>query len=61
MREAILIATLEGTLDVEASTLIALALRLVSLCGDAVFFAIGVLLSPWPALAKSTRPGNDLP
>jgi glycosyltransferase 2 family protein len=51
VREAILIAALEGSLDAEASTLIALALRLVSLCGDAVFFAIAVLLSPslWPS------------
>jgi hypothetical protein len=61
VREAVLIAALEGSLDVEASTLIALALRLVSLCGDAVFFAIGLLLSPSPAHAMSTKLGRDLP
>jgi hypothetical protein len=58
VREAILIAALEGSLDAEASTLIALALRLVSLCGDALFFAIAVLLSSWPAAAALTRPSG---
>jgi glycosyltransferase 2 family protein len=61
VREAMLIAALEGSLDVEASTLVALALRLVSLCGDAIFFAIAVLLSPSLTLANSTRLDADLP
>jgi glycosyltransferase 2 family protein len=60
VREAILIAALEGSLDVEASTLVALALRLVSICGDVVFFAVAVLLTPSSALARSTLPGGVL-
>jgi hypothetical protein len=51
VREAVLIASLESTIGVPASTLIALALRLVSIAGDVMFFALCMMLTPtggWP-------------
>jgi hypothetical protein len=56
VREAVLIAALEGTIGVPASTLIALALRLVSIAGDVMFFALCMVLTPtggWPQLMAS--------
>ncbi len=44
VREAVLIAALEGTLGAPASALIALALRLVTVGGDVVFFTLGVIV-----------------
>jgi hypothetical protein len=46
VREAVLIAALEGTLGMPASTLIALALRLVSIAGDVIFFALSAAIAP---------------
>ncbi len=46
VREAVLIAALEGTLGMPASTLIALALRLVSIAGDVIFFALSAAVAP---------------
>jgi hypothetical protein len=51
VREAVLIAALESALGVPASTLIALALRLVSIGGDVVFLVLSAALAPaggWP-------------
>jgi hypothetical protein len=53
VREAVLIAALDGTLGAPASALIALALRLVTIGGDVVFFALGMMLG----LADG-RPGS---
>lgn len=53
VREAVLIAALEGSLGVEASALTAIALRLVSICGDVIFFAGSMAVSP---SAGSTKP-----
>ncbi|HEX5078769.1 MAG TPA: hypothetical protein VFV80_06415 [Geminicoccaceae bacterium] len=44
VREAMLIAALEGTLGAPAGTLVALALRFVTVAGDVVFFLLGVRL-----------------
>jgi glycosyltransferase 2 family protein len=44
VREALLIAALEGTIGAPASALIALALRLVTVGGDVLFFALGMTL-----------------
>ena len=44
VREAMLIAALEGTLGAPTGTLVALALRLVTVAGDVVFFLLGVTL-----------------
>jgi hypothetical protein len=44
VREAVLIAALEGSLGVPASGLIALGLRLVTVAGDLVFFILGMML-----------------
>jgi glycosyltransferase 2 family protein len=46
VREAMLIAALEGTLGAPANTLIALALRLVTIGGDVVFLAVSMTLGP---------------
>jgi len=46
VREAVLIAALEGTLGAPASALIALALRLVTIGGDVVFLAVSATLGP---------------
>ena len=53
VREAVLIVTLESTLGASVSGLIALALRLVSMGGDAIFFVLGLVLSP---TVDSTKP-----
>ena len=65
VREAVLIVTLEGVLGAEASTVVALALRLVTTAGDGVFCALALALpSPQPsrgagaAFGQSTRPSN---
>ena len=47
VREAVLIAALEGTLGMSASTLVALALRVISVAGDVAFLAISAALVPW--------------
>lgn len=44
VREAVLIVALESTLGAGASTVVALALRLVTTAGDGVFCALAVLL-----------------
>lgn len=44
VREAVLIAALDGTLGAPASALIALALRLVTIGGDVMFFILGMAL-----------------
>jgi glycosyltransferase 2 family protein len=44
VREAVLIAALEGTLGGPAGGLIALALRLVTVMGDLVFFSLALML-----------------
>ena len=59
MREAVLIAALDGTLGAPASGLIALALRLVTVGGDVVFCAFGMSLAPMGGRAKSIALGND--
>jgi hypothetical protein len=46
VREAMLIAALEGTLGAPASALVALALRLVTIGGDVVFLAVSTTLGP---------------
>jgi glycosyltransferase 2 family protein len=59
VREAVLIAALDGTLGAPASGLIALALRLVTIGGDVVFCALSMSLAPagdWP---KSIALGDD--
>jgi glycosyltransferase 2 family protein len=44
VREAVLIVTLENHLGGQASALVALALRLVTTCGDVLFFALAATL-----------------
>jgi len=46
VREAMLIAMLEGTFGPAASGLIAIALRLVSVVGDGIFFALALMIAP---------------
>jgi hypothetical protein len=53
VREAVLIAALEGSLGAPASGLIALALRLVTIAGDVVFFTIGMMLGPADGRSRS--------
>jgi glycosyltransferase 2 family protein len=53
VREAVLIAALEGTLGASVSGLIALALRMVSVGGDAMFFALAMTLADAEDLSKS--------
>jgi hypothetical protein len=60
VREAVLIATLEGSLGAPASGLIALAMRLVTIAGDVVFFALSMMLPTPNALSKSIALGDDL-
>jgi hypothetical protein len=60
VREAVLIAALEGTLGAPASALIALALRLVTVGGDVVFFVLGVALGPGGRRPGSIALGGDL-
>jgi hypothetical protein len=60
VREAVLIAALEGALGAPASGLIALALRLVTVGGDVVFFALGVALGLADGRPKSIALGDDL-
>jgi glycosyltransferase 2 family protein len=60
VREAVLIAALEGSLGAAASGLIALALRLVTITGDVVFLSLSMALTPpndWP---NSIALGDDL-
>lgn len=57
VREAVLIAALEGTLGASASTLIALALRLVSVGGDVMFLGLSIALAPAASWSKSMKPG----
>lgn len=59
VREAVLIAALESTLGVSVSTLIALALRLVSIGGDVVFLALSMTLAPARGRPKSMAFGDD--
>jgi glycosyltransferase 2 family protein len=59
VREAVLIATLEGSLGAPASGLIALALRLVTIAGDVVFFIFGVTLGLADERPKSAAFGDD--
>ena len=60
VREAVLIAALEGTLGAPASALIALALRLVTIGGDVVFFALGMTLGLAGGRPKPIALGEDL-
>jgi hypothetical protein len=46
VREAVLIMVLDDQLGPEASLAVALALRLVTTCGDAIFFATALILHP---------------
>jgi hypothetical protein len=57
VREAVLIAALEGCLGASASGLIALALRLVTIAGDVVFFIFGMTLGL--ADLSRSRSGDD--
>jgi hypothetical protein len=59
VREAVLVAALEGTLGAPASTLIALALRLVTVGGDIVFFALGVALGLEAGRRQTIVLGDD--
>jgi hypothetical protein len=56
VREAVLIVALQGALGAEASTLVALALRLVTTAGDGVFCALALLL-PLPRPCTTLAPG----
>jgi hypothetical protein len=60
VREAILIAALQGPLGASASTLVALALRLVTIAGDVLFFLLSIALVPTDAWAKPATVANDL-
>jgi hypothetical protein len=60
VREAVLIAALEGSLGAAASGLIALALRLVTITGDMVFLSLSMALTPANDRLKSIALGNDL-
>jgi hypothetical protein len=59
VREAVLIAALEGTLGAPASALIALALRLVTVGGDVVFLTLGMTLGLADRQPKSIALGED--
>jgi glycosyltransferase 2 family protein len=59
VREVVLIAALEGSLGAPASGLIALALRLVTIAGDVVFFALGMMLGRADGWPKPVALGND--
>jgi len=60
VREAVLIAALEGTLGAPASALIALALRLVTVGGDVMFLTLGMTLGLTAGRPKSVDLGDDL-
>jgi glycosyltransferase 2 family protein len=60
VREAVLIAALDGTLGAPASALIALALRLVTVGGDVVFFALGMMLGLADGRPGPIALGDDL-
>ena len=60
VREAVLIAALEGTIGAPASALIALALRLVTIGGDVVFLALGMTLGLADGRPKSVPLGDGL-
>jgi glycosyltransferase 2 family protein len=60
VREAVLIAALDGTLGAPASALIALALRLVTVGGDVVFFALGMILGLADGRSGPIALGDDL-
>jgi hypothetical protein len=59
VREAVLIAVLEGSLGAPASGLVALALRLVTIAGDVVFFILGRMLGLADDRPKSVALGDD--
>jgi hypothetical protein len=59
VREAVLIAALEGGLGIPASGLIALALRLVTIAGDVVFFILGMMLGLADDRPKSVVLGEE--
>jgi hypothetical protein len=59
VREAVLIAALEGSLGAPASGLVALALRLVTVAGDVVFFILGMTLGLAGDRHKSVVLGED--
>jgi glycosyltransferase 2 family protein len=59
VREAVLIAALEGTLGAPSSALVALALRVVTICGDVVFFSLGMTIDPG-GRSKQILLGDDL-
>jgi glycosyltransferase 2 family protein len=60
VREAVLIAALEGTLGAPASALIALALRFVTVGGDVMFLTLGMTLGLTDGRPKSIALGDDL-
>jgi hypothetical protein len=59
VREAVLIAALEGSLGAPASGVIALALRLVTVAGDVVFFILGMMLGLADDQPKSVMLGEE--
>jgi hypothetical protein len=59
VREVVLIAALEGSLGAPASGLIALALRLITIAGDVVFFIFCMLLGLADDRPKSVVLGED--
>jgi hypothetical protein len=59
VREAVLIAALEGTLGAQVSGVIALALRLVTIGGDLVFFGLSMALTPAGGWPGSMALGSD--
>jgi hypothetical protein len=59
VREAVLIAALEGTVGAPASSLIALALRLVTVGGDVVFCVFSMGLAPAGPFVKSITLSGD--
>jgi hypothetical protein len=58
VREAVLIVALESALGAEASTLAALALRVVTTAGDGVFCALALLL-PLPRRSRAAGRSVD--
>jgi hypothetical protein len=59
VREAVLIAALEGSLGAPAGGLIALALRLVTIAGDVIFFILGMMLGSADDRPRSVVLGED--
>ena len=56
VREAVLIMLLDDRLGSEVSLTVALALRLVTTCGDVIFFALALVLRPDPPTPGRVTP-----